>query len=291
MVVMRFRDIAGWKVQRSLLLLLPLVLGCAGVSKAQETQPLRGYTTAVNEIKVHYRIGGKGPHLLMLHGFTLTGSQWVPLGTAFMEKYTLIIVDLPGHGGSSSLPGPFSFEKTARLMHALLDQLGIQKVRGIGHSAGGMILLHMAVQRPQRLDAMVLIAGAEKLGPEAKKECRIYSAELLDPVFQRNYIALHPGGQEQVERIIRQLHGLSDNHEVISAQALAKCPVRTLLVWGDRDPFWPLNYPISLYHTLPKAELWVIPGQEHNPLWPSSGGSVEAEKVFPAIVGRFFNGK
>lgn len=257
----------------------------------QPAPQLREATASVDGYKLHYRIGGSGPHLLMLHGFTLTGQQWAPLAREFMASHTVIVADLPGHGGSSPLAGAYSFEKTAQLVHGLLDQLNVKQVRGIGHSGGGITLLHMAAQQPQRLEAMVLVDGPHYFGPEARKIAREDTWELLKPEVQEFYRTLHPGGQKQVENIFKQYNELSNTDEHIAPEVLATLPVRTLLVWGDRDPAFPVEMPLEMYRSLPNAALWVIPWQGHTPLWPDLGGDAKVAARFVEIVRDFLAGE
>jgi len=232
-------------------------------------------------------MGGSGPILLMLHGMTLTGEQWAPFAKDFTDSYTVVIVDLPGHGASSPLPGAFNFAKSAELIHGLLDDLGAKQVYGIGHSAGGMTLLHMATQQPKRLKAMVLVDAPHYLGPEGRKLVREDTWERLDPAVQEWYRKLHPGGQNQVTDIFRQYNGLAETSEHIAPEVLNTLPVNTLIIWGDRDPAFPLEIPMEMYRSLPNAALWVIPQQGHTPLWVDMGGAASAAAAFRRIAKDF----
>lgn len=286
-VAFKFASISVW----GLFFVLALGMAASALQAQQQTVEFREAAATVDSFTLHYRIGGSGPVLLMLHGFTLTGEQWVPFAKAFAESYTVVIADLPGHGGSSPLPGAFSYEKTARLMLGLLDTFGVEQVRGIGHSAGGITLLHMAAQQPQRLKAMVLIDAPHYFGPEIRKIARDDKLELLKPEVQEWYRTIHPGGEDQAVQIFQQYNGLEHTHEQITPEVLAALPVRTLLVWGNRDPAFPLEIPLELYRALPNAALWVIPGQGHTPLWVDMGGDPGAADRFVEISGDFLAGE
>ena len=268
------------------LLGIPLWLGCASLSQS-DAVALRDGTSTVDGSLLHYRIGGSGPVLLMLHGMTLTGEQWVPFTKDFTDSYTVVIVDLPGHGGSSPQPDAFSFAKSAQLMHGLLDKLGAKQVFGIGHSAGGMILLHMAEQQPKRVKAMVLVAAPHQFGPEVRNLVREDTWEKLDPEVKQWYQKLHPGGKAQAINIFRQYNGLANIREHITPETLKSLPVNTLIVWGDRDPAFPLELAIKMYRGLPNAALWVIPQQGHTPLWVDMGGDISAADAFRKLAKEF----
>lgn len=258
------------------------------------TAPEQGFSTKFRDRSVevdgytlHYRIGGNGPFLLMLHGMTLTGEQWMPFVKDFADAYTVVVVDLPGHGGSSPFPEAFSFADTAELMHGLLDELGAKQAYGIGHSAGGMTLLHMAAQQSQRLKAMVLVDAPHYLGEAARKIVREDTWEKLAPDIRAWYRTLHPGGEAQAKRIYRQYNGFADTSERIAAEKLKSLPANTLLVWGDRDPAFPLELAMEMYRSLPNGALWVIPQQGHTPLWKDMGGDGAAAAAFPKIAKEF----
>lgn len=248
---------------------------------------LRDAITKVESYKLHYRIGGSGPILVMLHGMTLTGEQWLPFAKDFTDSYTVVIADLPGHGGSSPQPNAFSFAKSAKLMHGLLDELGAERAYGIGHSAGGMILLHMAAQQPKRLKAMVLVDAPHYLGPEARKIAHEDTWGKLDPEVQEWYRTLHPGGQTQAENLFRQYNGFANSSEHVYPEVLKTLPVNTLIIWGDRDPAFPLETAMEMYRSLPNAALWVIPQQGHTPLWPDMGGDASAAATFARVAKEF----
>ena len=243
--------------------------------------------TGVDGYTIHYRIGGEGPYLLMLHGFTLTGDQWMPAAAQLSAKYTVIVPDLPGHGGSSPLPGEFSFARTAELIHSLLDSLGVAQISAVGHSGGGMSLLHMAAQQPERFLRMVLVASTPSFGETAREFIREDTFERLDPAVQRYYTNLHPGGKAQVETMYRQYLRLAENTERIDRDILENLEIPTLIVWGDRDPFFPVETAMEFYRTLPDAALWIVPWQEHTPLWEDMGGNADATTLFPGMLEQF----
>lgn len=175
-------------------------------------------------------------------------------------------------------------------MFGLLDRLKITKVYGIGHSAGGMTLLHMAGEQPERIEAMTLVAGAHRLSAEGRQLLRQEQFESLDAESKSFYRELHPGGDGQIKRLFVQLRGIADDYQeyTFPPESLASIPARTLLIWGDRDEYFSLDIAAELYRALPEAQLWVIPGQGHGALWPTMGGSEDAARLFPSVVTGFF---
>ena len=248
-------------------------------------------TIEVNGIQLHYRAIGTGPALLMIHGLTWAGEYWNPLLPTLSRDHRLIVVDLPGHGRSTGHPSPWSYRQIASDTFALLDRLGIQRVQAVGHSAGGCTLVYMATQQPARLEAMVLIAGGHRLLPSARKRLHDLTYDDFDAAARSARLPMLPGGEAQLRSLVDSLRSTADDYEDLSftPERLSQIRARTLLVWGDRDPTFPIEVAMELYRSIPNAALWVVPFQKHFPIWPDQGGSPEAARDFPEIVMRFLN--
>jgi pimeloyl-ACP methyl ester carboxylesterase len=89
--------------------------------------PMKEETARLGDIELFYRVGGGGPPLLLLSGFTQTGLYWDPFLDALGKEYTVIVPDLPGHGRSTAFDEHFSHRKTAELLFDLLDRLGLER--------------------------------------------------------------------------------------------------------------------------------------------------------------------
>jgi pimeloyl-ACP methyl ester carboxylesterase len=91
------------------------------------------------------------------------GSDWQYIFNEPPASYRLIAPDLPGHGASANSSGnpsgSYSHRQCAQDIPALLDHLGISKVKAIGISGGGIVLLHMAIAAPSRVRAMVIVSA------------------------------------------------------------------------------------------------------------------------------------
>ena len=67
-----------------------------------------------------------------------------------------------------------------------------------------------------------------------------------------------------------------------NAQSLSTITARTLIVHGDRDHFFPVEIPVSIYRSIPNAALWIIPGGDHVPIF-------EAKVPFTSTALQFLN--
>ena len=114
----------------------------------------------VKGARLRYYVGGAGEPLLLLHGLGGAASNWVELAPALARNRRVLIPDLPGHGRSTSLPA-------APTIDAFVDRIGLLAERErmlpaavVGHSAGGLLGLRLALNRPGSVTALVLAASA-----------------------------------------------------------------------------------------------------------------------------------
>lgn len=272
--------------------LLGLLTVVSMPAKAQDTSLLVDKNITINGVNVHYKTGGSGPYLLLLHGFTLTGEQWLPFAEELAEEYTLIIPDLPGHGRSEALGKQFRYDAVAELMRGLLLRLDIGTIQGIGHSAGSITLMHIAAQDPNILESMILVSGGHRFSAEGRKLLIEDRFEKADKAFQDYYLSIHPEGMPQISAIFEAMNDMARRHSttadraVLSPSVLAKIETPAFLIWGDRDPYFPVDVATELYQSLPNTRLWIIPKQHHVPIWAVWGGDkYSAERfVFEARI-------
>jgi alpha-beta hydrolase superfamily lysophospholipase len=76
----------------------------------------------------YVRVGGRGPAVLLLHGFGDTGDMWIPLAEILVKDHTVIVPDLRGMGLSSHQDGGYEKIAQARDLAGILDELGVQTV-------------------------------------------------------------------------------------------------------------------------------------------------------------------
>ena len=104
---------------------------------------------------------GEGPVILFVHGLSGCWQNWLENIPEFARDHRVIAMDLPGFG-ESEMPGKtISISRYADTLDALLDVLEIDEpVRLIGNSMGGFIGAELAIQYPQRVERLVLVAAA-----------------------------------------------------------------------------------------------------------------------------------
>jgi pimeloyl-ACP methyl ester carboxylesterase len=105
----------------------------------------------------YVRLGGKGPSVLLLHGFGDTGDMWVPLAEALVKDHAVIVPDLRGMGLSSHPEGGYEKVAQARDLATILDQLGFQEIALVTHDIGNMVGYAFAALFPQRVSRWVVM--------------------------------------------------------------------------------------------------------------------------------------
>jgi pimeloyl-ACP methyl ester carboxylesterase len=118
----------------------------------------------VRGVRLRWFEGGSGPTVMLIHGYGGAGSNWTLVAPRLLARSRVIVPDLPGHGGSSPLPGPPErVDPYAERLAALLDEPAVL----VGHSLGAVVALRLAVRRPELVRGIVL-AGAAGIGSSTR---------------------------------------------------------------------------------------------------------------------------
>ena len=112
--------------------------------------------------RIFARVGGNGPPLLLLHGFSETNVMWHRVAPQLADKFTLIIADLPGYGWSDmpesdALHIPYSKRAMAKAMVEAMEQLGHVHFALAGHDRGGRVSYRLALDHPGRLSKLAVL--------------------------------------------------------------------------------------------------------------------------------------
>ena len=255
--------------------------------------------------ELHVEEHGTGFPMLLIQG--LGWSKWASRAQipAYAERRRVLAFDNRGAGLSAKPPGPYTIEELADDAASVLDARGIERADVYGHSMGGFIALTLALQRPDLVRSLVLVATGPG-GPDQEP----LPQETLD-------IWLSVFGLPREEAIPKSLPtafapGWVDDHQDEYTEWLAACldapapsecwqaqfeasarykevgvdveriDVPALVVHGDVDGVIPVSAGRLLAARMPKAELIVLPEGGHAP-------QLEAPAEFAAIVCDFLD--
>src|SRR6266436_3694447 len=114
-------------------------------------------TASAGGVKLQYLTAGRGPAVLLLHGYAETSRMWRPLMPRLAEHFTVIAPDLPGIGGSDIPKDGLDMKGAAIRIHDLVKGLGIEKAVVVGHDIGLMVAYAYAAQFPAETERLVLM--------------------------------------------------------------------------------------------------------------------------------------
>ncbi len=241
--------------------------------------------------EVAYRRVGTGPDVLFVHGWPVSGATWRKLLSHLVDHVTCHVIDLPSAGSSRfDSDTPLSIAQHITSVQRVVDLLGLDSVAVVGHDSGGLIARH-AMVGDTRLRAMGLInteppnpgwrfksfIAARRLpglsgglgwvaGAHRIRRMRLVFGDafvdrsLLEGEFDEFFFRpLHeiPARRDAAAKLLksfdmRHVTELTDIHRRLDVPAQ--------LVWGDRDPFFPVARAREMVHGFPDAQLTVIEG-------------------------------
>jgi pimeloyl-ACP methyl ester carboxylesterase len=248
-----------------------------------------------------------GPPVVLIHGFTDSARDWVPMLPYLPKRDRLILVDLRGHGVSSKPECCYSRLDFAYDVKLLLDALHIDKADVVGHSLGSIVAQTFAENWPERTGRVVLIsstggkpAGAASTAPEFDYAAAIRKLhEPIDPdspfmiawwdsptPVDPDFIRRERKDSAQIPLRV-WLAVLDQGLPAATAYAdlqstLPRLTAPTLLIWGSKDPIMQEVVRRSLRDGLPHAEVKMFPGLGHNPFW-------EEPRAVADVIQRFLD--
>jgi pimeloyl-ACP methyl ester carboxylesterase len=270
-----------------------------GVQPLENLLPAGGQYVDADGIKLYYRQSGVGqPAFILLHGMGASTYSWHAVFDAFAGMGTAVAYDRPGFGYSERpevdrwmTDNPYSNEAKVEQLWALMDTLGIQQAVLVGHSAGGAAAIQAALERPERVQALILIAPAVyntfSLPDFIRQALWIPQIDRLGPLLMRGVVgqgdkilenAWHDPSlittQDRVEYLRPfQAEGW-DNAlwEMVKARGnpgiskrLDELSLPVLVVSGDDDHVVPIWNSQRLARAIPDAQLVIIEACGHMP--------------------------
>ena len=230
----------------------------------------------VDGIWVNYKVTGEGNPLLVLHGWGSSSASWARVAEMLTEKgYQVIVPDLPGFGKTPAPSAVWGVEEYATFVHEFVEALGLQKYILAGHSFGGQVAVQFAVQHPEKLEKLVLIAAAAvRRTPGVLKKLVVAVAKVVSFLLYlvpfedlRNnirsalYMLIRRPGYLKAQGIMR------DVFKKVIAQDLtakfSKISAPTLIIWGDKDEMTPIQDAHLIQELIPNSRLEIIEGGKH----------------------------
>lgn len=239
-----------------------------------------------NGMQLHYDTHGDGDPLLWLHGGMGHGADWRYIFKEPPAGHRLIAPDLRGHGRSTGAGPTYSFKQSANDVFMLLDHLHIDRVKVIGLSGGGITALHLATIQPRRVAAMVIVSAPAAFPEQARAIQRTFSAAMMSEHELARMRERHQR-HGQLETLFAQVPAMADGTDPSFTQReLATITADTLIVFGDRDPLYPVSVAVDLRQAIPHSWLWVVPNGGHGPVF-GRDAPLFVETALPFLAGAY----
>lgn len=132
------------------------------------------------KIPIHYETYGKGPAIVLLHGFLESSTMWKPLIPQLSESNFAITIDLPGHGKSSVISETHSMELMAEVVNEMMQKLEIASATFVGHSMGGYVALAYTEMFSDNVEKLILLNSTPTADTEERKENRDRALKVID---------------------------------------------------------------------------------------------------------------
>ncbi len=261
------------KTSRLIPVLALLCLLSAYAARAQSDSS--GYFTSFDSVKIHYEVKGRGKPVLLIHGFTGSGSDWKykPLTDSLLAHgFMVIMPDLRGNGLSDqpTVPEAYANNAEAKDLIGLLRFLGIREYDAVGYSRGSIILASLLVRDKGCKRAVIGGMGADFTNPEWPRRIGFYHALMNDtiPGYEgfRKYIA-----QKGLNPLV--LACQQKEQPSTSAEELARLTLPVLIICGDQDTDNGKGSDLQLL--IPNATFVEVPGNHNTSAWtPEFAGKV-----------------
>jgi pimeloyl-ACP methyl ester carboxylesterase len=132
-------------------------LFASAVSAANYGQGFKQTMVPVEGCTLGATVGGKGPTVLLLHGYAETAQMWKPLAVALAPRFTMVAIDLPAIGDSSIPASGIDMTTSARRVHEAVHKLGFERARVVGHDIGLMVAYAYAAMYPGEVETLTLM--------------------------------------------------------------------------------------------------------------------------------------
>jgi pimeloyl-ACP methyl ester carboxylesterase len=250
-----------------LLSMLIILTGCS--SKVSEKD------VHSDGVKIHYTVEGWGePALVFVHGWCCDGQVWKYQVSYFSKDYTVVTIDLGGHGQSGLGREDWTMEMFGQDVKAVIDKLKLNKVILIGHSMGGPVIVAAARLMPEKVVALI---GADtfhnieqgytkdqiaeitaRLKTDFPKETDIFARQMFPANADANL----------VDWVATKISSANPNVAIGSLRSLGDYDLKeafkgiNIPVYSISSDFWPTDFEVNKKY-IESFEVKMMPGVGH----------------------------
>jgi pimeloyl-ACP methyl ester carboxylesterase len=257
---------------RTTLLVLLLVLTGSTVADAQAV----GHRVEVNGMQMYYEQSGRGDPLIVLHGAYMNIPMMGAIVPRLAASHTIYALELQGHGRTTDIDRPITYQNLADDVAAFMEAVGIRKADVFGYSMGAIAGLQLVIRHPAKVGKLVFGAGAydfEGWKPEFRASVPKQTVEMMvQTPFAAEYkkLAPNPNGFPELARKLIALQ----NEPMAWAEHVKGVKSPVLIIAGDADGMT-LEHVVAMFHLLgggamgdmgkplPASRLAILPATSH----------------------------
>lgn len=244
----------------------------------------------VRHVTYHVEKQGKGPVLILLHGFTGSSKTWEPFLREWASSFTTVTIDFLGHGLSDIPPDyrRYTMEQTVSDLFQIMEQLEIEKAHLLGYSMGGRVAIALASSHPDKIERLILESTSPGLETEGERSLRRKQDEALAmeieekgivhfvekwenlPLFAtQKKLPQHVRKKVRQERLAQSpqglansLRGLGTGNQPSYWPKLKYFPFPVLILAGEKDEKY-CQIGRQMAQQIPQATLKIVPDAGH----------------------------
>ena len=239
----------------------------------------------VDGARLHYRhMGDNEEVLLLIHGFMGSSYDFHQIMPVLAEHFTVYAVDQIGFGLSDkSTDLDYRKANSASLIASMMENLNVEHYHILGHSMGGEVAMHIALNRPDNVSRLILLNSAGLTDPQQGRNTKLpaflieyvfknYTLQRL--VFNRTVYDQNVASRDNFNRFFyfnkqipaRTLVKITqDNDSGSLADQISDINQPSLVIWGRQDNIIPLEQGMSLYSQLRNSEIVILENCGHLP--------------------------
>ena len=262
----------------------------------------------INEMQVHFRDEGKGFPIVLVHGTASSLHTWDAWTNELKKTNRVIRMDLPAFG----ITGPnknadYSIESYTTFLHSFVEKLNLEKFHLAGNSLGGNIAWNYAAEHPAKVEKLILVdASGLPTNKEPPAIFKMAKTPVLRSLFlyvtpkmliTKNIKEVYADDDKVTDELVTRYHQMAlraGNRQAfidraktdfkldakINTDRLKSIQTPTLLIWGAKDLWIPLDNGKRMNRILVNSKLEVLENSGHVPMEENPKESLELLKNF-----------
>jgi len=239
----------------------------------QQSQDYQEHTVDIDNLTVHYKIAGKDPAILILHGWGSKSDRWMQVAELLSQNnFSVVVPDLPGFGKSGAPSFAWSTEDYCNFVEQFVQKLGLQNFFLLGHSFGGGIAVVYASKFRTRVKKLVLFASAVFRRKTARRTLfmiiasifKVFSFAPFYGLFRKAFyrFIVRKSDYPYTSGVMKEIYKKVIGNDLSSYLSSIQMP--TFIIWGDRDDVIPPANAYLIQQKIKNSQIAIMPGGDHD---------------------------